>query len=281
MLHQDAPGDAAVWRRRAVALARRLNFHHWLSRFVPKLFVVLVLVALGELWRREVAGPVRWSEAALLLGIAVAAGWAWLEARRHFCTAAQALVRLETVLGLHNRLSAAQAGVVPWPPVPAAYDDGYVANGKQVLAPLLAGVLFLAAAHFVPVSPARAAAAAGTIAEPPDFAQVQNWINALKAADVIEPEKLQDLQSALDNLRQRPAQDWYTQSNLEAADSLKELTEQSLSTLSQDLRSSLCATRCSPAPTPAACARCRTSSARPATIFPPARCRSSGNSSAR
>jgi len=73
------------------------------------------------------------------------------------------------------------------------------------------------------------------ISDPPEFTQVQNWINALKADDLIEPDKLQETQTALDKLRERPAQDWYTQSNLEAANSLKELTEQSMNSLSQDL----------------------------------------------
>ena len=43
------------------------------------------------------------------------------------------------------------------------------------------------------------------------------------------------MQNTLDELHDRPPQDWYTQDNLEAANSLKELTEQSMNALAQDL----------------------------------------------
>jgi hypothetical protein len=235
MFQQDALADAQFWRQRAAWLVLRLNFHHWLSRLVPKLFGLMILMALGELFRRETGRPARWIEAFFVFAVALLGAWAWLEARRHFCTWTQALVRLETILGLHNQLSSACEGIVPWPTARHTVEDGYHANWKQILLPLLAGFLFLGAAHLIPVSRVKAGQSAEAISAPPDFVQVQNWIDALQTADMIEPEKLQDMQSAIDKLRQQPAQNWYTQSNLEAADSLKELTEQSMNSLAQDL----------------------------------------------
>jgi len=232
---QDSLAAAQFWRQRAALLAARLNFHYWLARLIPLLAGLLVLVALFEIFRRETSLPLRWSEALLLFGTGVACAIAWLTARRNFCSEHAALVRLETVLGLHNQLSAADAGVLPWPKVPARLDDGYRANWRQIALPLLAGLAFLWSAHLVPVSQVRLGASSEPIAEPPEFAQVQSWINTLKAEDLIEPAKLEDLQSALDKLKDRPAQDWYTQGNLEAASSLKELTEQSMNALAQDL----------------------------------------------
>ena len=69
----------------------------------------------------------------------------------------------------------------------------------------------------------------------PSSLRVQSWINALKADDLIEPDKLQEMQAAFDKLHNRPAQDWYTQGNLEAADSLKQMTEQSMNSLAKNL----------------------------------------------
>jgi hypothetical protein len=236
MYHQDASADAQFWRHRAAVLAAKLNFHHWLSRLVPKFFFLMIALALAEILRRQMGGASRFGEAFFLLGTAIVLGWAWLEARRHFCTGNQALVRLETVLGLHNRLSCADAGVVPWPRATSGpISDGYRPNWKQIVVPLFAGVLFLYAAHLVPVHQARADASSGTISQPPDFAQIQSWINSLKAADVIEPAKLQEMQAALDKLRQHSPQDWYMQSSLEAADSLKELMEQSMNSMASGL----------------------------------------------
>jgi len=235
MPNEDSFAAAQFWRHRAARLAVKLNFHHWLARLIPRLSIMLVALALFEIFRRETAMPTRWTVSLLLLSGAIASGWAWLRARSHFCTAQQALVRLETVLGLHNRLSAAQDGVVPWPAPSLRVHDDYEPNWRQIAMPLLAGSLFLACAHLVPVSRMNLGMNSTPISEPPEFAQVEKWINALKAENMIEPAKLQEMQAALDQLRQRPAQDWYTQGNLEAANSLKELTEQSMNSLEQDL----------------------------------------------
>ena len=235
MPHPNSTASEQFWIHRANVLALRLNFHHWLARLIPMLAVLLVVTALFDIFRREIGLPGRWSAALLLFGAGVVAGGALLRARKHFCAPDQALTRLETVLGLHNRLSAARAGVIPWPTAPKEIDDGYAPNWKQIVLPVLAGVLFLWCAHVVPVNRMKLGADSVPISEPPELAQVQNWINTLKADDLIEPEKLQEMQSALDKLRDRPPQDWYTQGNLEAANSLKELTEQSMNALAQDL----------------------------------------------
>ena len=235
MPHPHSSASEQFWIHRANLLALRLNFHHWLARLIPKLAVLLVGTALFDVFRREIGLPARWGVALLIFGTAVVAAWAWLQARKHFCAPGQALTRLETVLGLHNKLSAASAGVIPWPKPPAQIDDGYAPNWNQIALPVLAGTLFLWCAHLMPVHRMKLGADSSPISEPPELAQVQNWINALKAEDMIEPEKLQDMQNALDKLRDRPPQDWYTQGNLEAANSLKELTEQSMNSLAQDL----------------------------------------------
>lgn len=235
MAHPDSPAAAKFWHHRATLLAARLNFHHWLAQMVPMLFILFVSIALFDLFRREVGMLARWSEFLLLFGLCLTGGWAWLRARIHFCTSRQALVRLETIMGMQNQLSAADDGVLPWPIPRTQIDDGYIANWKQIVLPLLAGSIFLWGAHLVPVKSLKPGASAESITEPPEFTQVQNWINSLKAEDLIEPAKLQEMQATLNKLRERPAQDWYTQSNLEAANSLKELMEQSMNTLSQDL----------------------------------------------
>jgi len=235
MPNPNPPTAESSWQQRASHLALRLNFHHWLARVVPLFFVLLVALALFEIFRRETGLSTRWSGSFFSLGLIVATGWAWLRARNHFCTTQQALVRLETVLGLHNRLSAAQDGIVPWPVPQGKIDDSYTTNWKQILVPLLAGSLFVWSAHEVPVSRLKLGSSSDPISEPPEFAQVQSWINALKTADLIEPTKLQEIQNALDQMKEQPAKNWYTQDNLEAANSLKELTEQSMDSLAQDL----------------------------------------------
>lgn len=203
---------------------------------MTKLAFFLILAAVVDLSCREAGytASVR-GFAIFTAGVLALCGWAWLQARAHFCNWRHALVRLETVLGLHSRLSAAADGVVPWPEPHPRPIDGYVSNWRPMLLPLLAGVLLFAGATLVPVHQNKAIASSSPISEPPELAQVQKWINALKADSLVQADKLQEMQEALDKLQDRPAQDWYTQGNLEAASSLKELAERSMNSLSQNL----------------------------------------------
>jgi len=235
MVHPDSFSAAQFWRRRAAILANKVNFHHWLSRAIPLLVGLFVLAALLEIFVRETGQSSRWIGIFLLMGSFGITGWAWLQSRKHFCTERNALVRIETVLNLHNQLSSAEDGVLPWPAPREKFDDGYSANWRQILTPFLGGLLFLWVAQLVPVSRVKAGTANDVISPPPEFAQMQTWINTLKAEDLVEADKLQEMQSALDKLKNRPQQDWYTQSDLEAASSLKELAEQSMNSLAQDL----------------------------------------------
>lgn len=235
MFDRNSHGTERYWRAQAERLSRRLNFHHWLARVVPHLFVLLAAVGVLNLAGREAGWPARWIVTVFLIGLASVLAWSWTQARSHFCDWHQGMRRLETVLNLHNRLSAAQEGVGQWPAPAAEVDGGYTPNWKQILIPVLAGVAFLAASRLVPVGHSGSAASAQPISEPPEMAQVQSWIDALKAQQLIQPDKLQEMQAALDKLRERSAQDWYTQGNLEAASSLKEVMEQSMNSLSHDL----------------------------------------------
>ena len=114
--------DATIfWRRRARWTALRHNFGYVLGGFLPGSLAVSAAFACALLVARQ-HGAV--SEALWItygLSLLVCAGFAaWLVSRRGFFTIANALVRLEWHLGLHNRLSAAAAaGVGTFPPPPA------------------------------------------------------------------------------------------------------------------------------------------------------------------
>ena len=226
MADPTTSGSERFWRLQATALCAKLNFHHWMARVIPLFFGWLVLAVFLDLFCRETNRLGQWLEAFLLTGFGLTSAVAWILARKHFCTPQHALGRLETVLNLHNGLSAASEGIVAWPERPQKIDDGFSVNWSFLLLPVVMGSLFLWAADHVPINRAGLRTATGSISEPPAFAQVQSWIDALKQTDLIEPEKLQSMQDTLNRLKEQPASDWYSQNNLEAADALKELTEQ-------------------------------------------------------
>ena len=164
---------------------------------------------------------------------ACAGGAAWHAGRNGFFTAADALVRLEAHLGLHNRLSAAAAGVGAFPP-PQRAPDGYAFRWQKILPPLAgAAGLVLAAAS---VSITRPAADYLPETPPVALSQTADWLDLLKKTDLVQPPALEDFRERLEQLRQQPARDWYSQSSLEAGDNLHGQTEQSLQALQRDLR---------------------------------------------
>ena len=121
----DDNGAANFWRRRARRTAGRHNFGCVLADFLPAALVASAVFACALLVVRQ-HGSAGWGPWIVYgASLALCAGVAgWRVARRGFFTVADALVRLEWHLGLHNRLSAAAAGVGTFPP-PQTAPDGY------------------------------------------------------------------------------------------------------------------------------------------------------------
>ncbi len=237
MMPLPAAPAAHFWRRQARRTAWRHNLACVLGGFLPlclALSAVFACALLAARGKGSVAAK-PWMAAyglGLIAGVATA-GW---RARGRFFTPGDALVRLEWHLGLHNRLSAAAAGVGDFP-VPQAAPDGYQFHWRKILPPLAGAALLVSAAALVPVS--RRAATYIPAVAPVAWTQTAEWIDTLKKADAVEEPALEDLRERLEQLRQQPAQDWYSQSSLEAGDHLREQTAQSLQTLQRDLQTAL------------------------------------------
>src|SRR2546426_5750321 len=98
------------WRRRGRWLSRRINLAVWLGRFVPLLAGLSLPAAIGLLLLRRLGGDehLLWIFFTLSLSAAgAAAAWA---VRGSFYSAPDALVHLDIVHGLHNRLTSASVG---------------------------------------------------------------------------------------------------------------------------------------------------------------------------
>ena len=231
-----ADHDAALfWRRRARRTAGRHNFGRVLGDFLPAALVTSAVFACALLVVRQhgQAGHGPWIVYGVSLALCAGVA-AWRVARRGFSTVADALVRLEWHLGLHNRLSAAAAGVGTFPP-PQTAPDGYAFHWQKIAPPLAGALALVLAAAFIPVS--RPAGDPFVPATPPEsLAQTAQWLDTLQKTGLVQPPALEDFRERLEELRQQPARDWYSQSSLEAGDNLRGQTEQSLQTLQRDLR---------------------------------------------
>lgn len=231
------PIPADYWRQQAQRTARRHNFACALAEFLPwglgwsVVFACLVLIAREN----NMAGPELWIGYAV--GLLAGAEIALRRARRRFFGVAESVVRLEWRLRLHNRLSAALAGVGAFPAVqPVA--DGFVLDWRRIGLPLSAAVALVAAAAVVPLA-RRTAATYRPPATPVAWTQTAEWIDALKKTDALEEPAIEQLRERLEQLQKQPAEDWYSQSSLEAGDNLHGQTQQSIEALQRDLQSAL------------------------------------------
>jgi len=212
-----------AWERLARAVARRVNLGWWLERLAAPLLIAGLLGAFALLFlrREHPATPVL----TLLLGIAAAlallSGLVWLLARTRFESPEDSMVRIEANMKLRNALSAARAGVAPWPAPPARVDAGLDWNWKRVLVAPLAALAFLAAALLIPVS-ALPGPDSSAKEEPLAWQQLESDLDRLEEDELAEEDYLEEIRKKLEELKSQDEEEWFSHASLEATDSLKE-----------------------------------------------------------
>jgi hypothetical protein len=211
-----------AWSRHAATVARKINLAWWLQALsTPLVTVGLVGSCVLLLVRRELPESPSWMLASAAAGsVALLAGIAWLVARRHFEKPEQSMVRIEASMRLRNALSAARAGVAPWPEVPERVDAGVDWHWQRVLAPPLAALLFLAAGLFIPVS-ARTNPEAAHPDQPLAWENLEADLERLDQEEVIDETYIEEMRKKLEELRAQEEEEWFSHSSLEATDSLK------------------------------------------------------------
>lgn len=219
-----APDNAhrAHWHSQARRVARRVNFAWWLETLSTPLLAGALLGAAGLLLaRRELHQVALWQWAAFTAGavILLALGaLAW--AARKFEKPAQSLVRIEASMKLRNALSAATAGVAPWPPPAGKTDAGLTWQWPRLLVPPLGALALLAAGLFLPVS-ARVARPVAPSEQPQAWKQLANELDHLAKEEVVDEKYLEETRKRLEELKAQKEEQWFSHSSLEATDSLK------------------------------------------------------------
>ncbi len=220
------------WNRKAILTALRHNLAVWLAALLPAAIFTSALAACALLFFRQ-SGPIPpafWP--AVAAAFLLAAAYAFARTRRDFFTKTDALLRLDVSLSLHNRLTAAARGIGDYPP-PQSAPDGFTWRWQPIAATLAACAAVVLVAAFIPVSPD---AAAFRPTQPPTaWTETQTWVERLAEANIVEPEAVQTLEDKLDALRDQPAEEWFSHASLEAGDSLRDQTAQSLRALERGL----------------------------------------------
>ena len=225
------------WSRLARGVSGKINLGWWLDTLgVPLVVSALVLSCFILLARREM--PVfPWLQTVLAAGavLLLVAGWAWWLARRHFESPTQAMVRIEASMKLRNALSAAQAGVAPWPEPPRKVLDGTRWHWRRLITPLFASALFIAGSLLLPVS-ARTDPAQGPPDAPQAWKDLEADIETLAEEDTVQEQYLEELEDRLEKLRNQDEKDWFSHSSLEATDALKKAHGAEIESLERNLR---------------------------------------------
>lgn len=226
----------AIWTRRATTVARKINLAWWLEVLsMPLVTIGIIGSCVILLFRRELPTTPTWQLAlAATTSVLLAALITWFIARRRFEKPEQALVRIEATMRLRNALSAARAGVVPWPQVPQHIDAGIDWHWRRVLAPPLAALTFLAAGLLIPIPPNNSDANT-----PPDQPLAWEKIDAdlehLAQEEVVDESDLQEMRKKLDELRAQEEEEWFSHSSLEATDNLKKEQSAAVEKLEREL----------------------------------------------
>jgi hypothetical protein len=225
-----------TWERTTALLAVRINVAIWLERFAPVLFGVSTAGAIAFYALRRLERPVEWGWAGLLVAVVAAAGFVWWRAAQKFFSRRDARILLERQWRLDAALTAATEGIAPWPPFPAAKPRVLAWRPAGSLGWLAAAWLLLAASNWLPV-PAATVAAARPVEAPPSLAQTEALLRELARAEVASPESLEQLAAQARELASRPAEEQYTHSGLEAADTLRDQTMGAIENLARELES--------------------------------------------
>jgi hypothetical protein len=224
------------WQGQAAMVRRRVNLAWWIETASgPLLLGSLAGAAVLLLVRREMPQLAVWQTAGFTaVGLLLVGLVCLMVCRRRFETTADSLVRIEASMRMRNALSAATAGVAPWPAPSGRIDAGLQWRWPRLLVPMLGSLALLAAGLWVPVSGKSAAAKAGND-QPQAWNQMEAELDMLAKEEVVDETYLEDTRKQLDELKAQEEEQWFSHSSLEATDSLKRSHESETQRLEREL----------------------------------------------
>ncbi|MGB8854774.1 MAG: hypothetical protein WCC69_14565 [Pirellulales bacterium] len=235
--HDPASAHAAFWRAATRRLTRQINAGWWLSGWLPLAAVIGLAGMVAVLYARwRAADAAVWVWGCIAAAFVAAGVAAWWRGRGRFESEASARVRLEESLGLQARLTAASAGVGAWPARPSPTDHRWPVmwQWRQPAAAVSFIGAMLALATWVPIAEA-VATRKHVIEKPTDARMVEQWVDELRREEIINEPSADEVQRAIKELTERPAEEWYEHATLEAAGTLKEQTASQMREMAENV----------------------------------------------
>ena len=225
-----------AWKKLARLSVLKTNAGWWLQALTP----ILIFVALAGfcvvfyLRSRFVEIPTAvsaWSIAGAVLGSCIVA---WLIARKHFQSMEKGLVRLEARMKMRNALTAAQQEISAWPEPPIRAMDGVQWRWDRVLLPFVLAVAFLTVAFAWPFKRPETLAEL-VIAKPPLWDQMEKMLDEIEEEKIVEEEDTKRVREQLEQLMNRPEDEWYSHNSMEATDALRKAVNANMQKLNSNL----------------------------------------------
>ena len=222
MASSTGEGHKEFWNTQARQVRLKVNLAWWLETMSAPLVVMAVIGAAALLWlRRELPETPAWMLYASVGGaVLCVAGISFWRAARKFEDPAQSLVRIEAAMRLRNALSAASAGVAPWPAPVVKVDAGLRWQWNRLWVPMIGALSLLAAGLWIPVA-AKTTATATPPDQPQAWQQLAAELDYLAKEEVADEKYLEETRKKLDELKAQEEEQWFSHSSLEATDSLK------------------------------------------------------------
>ena len=185
----------------------------------PATFFVASAFAVTVYALRRLETPLAPAWMSLALAVLITGVGCWWRARPGFFSPAEARVFIESHLRLDSRLTAAELGLVPWPPAPSKVSPVVRWRLRTPAGWVSASVILIVFAVLAPVP--KDGADYRTAGPPPALMQTEAMLDALKEMNIAEPQAIEQLQERARELARRPSDEQYSHSALEAADALR------------------------------------------------------------
>jgi hypothetical protein len=222
MAGENANANREFWNRQAEQVRFQVNLAWWLETFTSPLVALSIIGAFALIWvRRDLPQTAPWVPLAVVCAAVLLLGLACLAmAARGFERTGQSLVRIEAAMRLRNALSAAAAGVAPWPAPVTKADAGLKWRWPRLLVPVIGALALLAAGMWIPVS--RPADTAGNPPDQPQaWKQLSSELDHLKEEQLADEKYIEETRKKLKELEAQKEDQWFSHSSLEATDTLK------------------------------------------------------------
>lgn len=226
------------WLARARREGLRFNFGWCLQFLLPWIFAIGLGGAALLLALRTASLPAMWVIPAAGLAIFLGAGIAFFRARSRFLSVDDTLTRLDADLHLYNRLTVARAGVTSWPGIQGDARLALRWQWARLVWPPLAAIVLALLAAYIPIPQPKPEVAEGP-SLPPSWTAMEEKLDVLEKTELVEEKAREEFREAVEALRQRPPDQWYSHESMEASDHLNAQLNENLSALEKNLAASL------------------------------------------